>query len=208
MAGSDDDATAPQSPSPVPIEDGATSAAMTTPGTGIVPAGGGETGATGDTDDKKTSKWPDPFFWPVMLGFVPALIAALEVDKSTPSYALGSEWLYRFEVGLAVFVVCYVVSLIVCLAWQGRSFGRFELPGGGGAEPANPAVKIDEATEEVDDFQAETRLRFQVADRSFASLDSRLESLENDQARQRALQEAEERYEALQRRIEAVERER
>jgi hypothetical protein len=159
-----------------------------------------------NTGDGETSKWPDPFFWPVLMGFVPAAFAVADADERTPSYALDSGWLYDLEVGLGVFVVCYILALIICLAWQGRSFGRFELPGGGGAAPADPAAKIDQATEEVDDFQAETRRRFKMADESFGSLESRLQALEDDQFRLRALRAAEERYADLQARIEAIER--
>ncbi len=162
----------------------------------------------GDDEDEDKKSGPDPFFWPVVVGLILAVIAAFEADASTPSFALGSLWLYRFEVGLAVFIVCYVLALTVCLAWQGRSFGRFELPGGGGADPADPSQKLDKASEEVDDFQTETRARFEIADSNFADIESRLDALEADQRRLLALREAEDRIKALQERVDAVERER
>lgn len=182
-------------------DDGKPKPAISDDGTRKPSAGSGK----GGDDEQPTG--PDPLFWPVIVGFVPAGIAAIEADARAPSYALGSLWLYRLEVGLAVFVVCYILALIVRLAWQGRSFGRFELPGGGGAQPADPAQKLDKATEEVDEFQTATRERFKMADSSFADIESRLEALETDQRRLHALQDAEGRMEVLQARIEAVEQE-
>lgn len=171
MTASDNAAPEPQSQDAPPVS------------ASTAPARGRASGSSGNRN--RGSKGPDPFFWPVIVGFIPAILAAVDAKERTPSYALGSGIVYDLEVGLAVFAICYVVALIVCLAWQGRSFGRFELPGGAGAEPADPAEKIDAATNEVDDFQAEARQRFQRIDQSVASLDARLEGLETDQAVER-----------------------
>ena len=156
----------------------------------------------GDRDDRPAR--PHTFFWLVLSGMVPAVATAIAADKRTPGYALGSEWVYYLEIGFAVFLGCYLLALAIVLSYQGRSIGRLELPGGGGMQPPDPA-QLQVAANAFEEFQEETRLRLKDDTASIASLEERVQTLQDDAHRLRATQEAEERYRELQGRLDALE---
>lgn len=163
------------------------------------------TGDGADGGDVETeSTRPHSFFWLVLLGTVPAVAAAVAADTNAPSYALGSEWLYHLEVGLAVFAACYLCGLAIVLSYQGRSIGRLDLPGGGGVAPGDPA-HLQVAADDLHDFQEETRLRLKEDTASLASLEERVQALQADAARLRAAQEVEARFSELRSRLDALE---
>jgi hypothetical protein len=119
----------------------------------------------------------DRFFWLVALGLVPAIYAALRADAERPGWALRSEAVHRFEIGLAVFFGVYLLALALSLAYQGRSIGRLGLPGGAEMDPKDPA--LSKAAEGMEEFEAETRRSFDEHDESLDDLDRRLVALED-----------------------------
>jgi hypothetical protein len=91
------------------------------------------------------------FFLVLFLMLIPAALAAVSTKAHEPGYALDSVWIYRFEVGLAFFLFEYVLLLALWLAYQGRSIGKIELPGGGGIDMKNPAKQTADGFKEFRD---------------------------------------------------------
>ena len=118
------------------------------------------------------------FFWLLLVAVVPAIAAGALTDEHDAAWALHSEWVYRAEVALAVFLAAYVLALALCLAYQGRSIGRLGVPGGPELEGKDPSG-LDKAAEGAEAFQAETRKNFDDHSAAIAALDERLAALED-----------------------------
>src|SRR4051794_27318882 len=83
---------------------------------------------------------PSVFFLVLLPAFaVGVVVAALAGDRH-PVYALGSNVVWRCEVGAVVFGILYVVTLILSLAWQGRAPKRI---GGGPASVDTTPQDVD-----------------------------------------------------------------
>lgn len=117
---------------------------------------------------RKWSGTAHPFFWSVVVLFVPAALAALALDSSGPAYALGSVWVHRLQVGLAVFAGLYIFLLVIWLAYQGRTVQRAELPGGAGVEFPDP--DLTSAADEFDAYRTITDARITALEESIQVL--------------------------------------
>src|ERR671924_421159 len=90
---------------------------------------------------------PHPLAWFVAGIVAIGVVAALVIDAKEPSWALGSVWVYRAEVGAAIVGLLYLPLVALALAWRGETFRKVQAPGGAGVE--TPAREIGSA---VDDF--------------------------------------------------------
>jgi len=129
-------------------------------------------------DDVRVSKWireAHPIFWPTVACGLIGLFAALSAADRRPGYALNDAFVYRIEVGLAVFVTLYAVTLALWLSYQGRSV-RLEVPGGPAIDAADPG--LDSAAEGFDEFRREVGIRLDAHDDNFDLLVERLSTLE------------------------------
>jgi hypothetical protein len=106
-----------------------------------------------------------PFYWLLWALLVPAVLAAVTAPEKHPGYAPESSWLYRLEVGGALYIGLMVIALILWLGYSGRSVGKIQLPGGGGMDFRNPDPDLDDAAEGLAGYKQKT--------------DQRLEKLEN-----------------------------
>jgi hypothetical protein len=98
-----------------------------------------------------------PFFWGVLAMLAPAALAAAVAGSAAPGYALGSQWVRRLQIGLAVFAGLYVIVLVLWLSYQGRSIQRAELPGGAGVNLPDP--DLNAAAMDFEDYKAKTTAR-------------------------------------------------
>jgi hypothetical protein len=121
-----------------------------------------------------------PFLWGVVAGALPAVAAAATAHGRAPGYALNSRWLYRLEVGLAFLLGLYALVLILWLAYQGRSLGTIQLPGGPAVELPDP--DLDAATGFAD-FERSTRQRLDTTDESIRLLAEQVAQLRERQQR-------------------------
>jgi hypothetical protein len=104
----------------------------------------------------------------VVVLFVPAALAAAALDSNAPSYALGSEWVHRLQVALAVFAGLYLFLLVFWLAYQGRTVQRADLPGGAGVEFSDP--DLSSAADEFETYRRTTDARITVLEESIEVL--------------------------------------
>jgi hypothetical protein len=112
-------------------------------------------------------------FGAVVLGIVAAAFA----DDREPVWALHSEWVYRAEVGAAVFALLYVALVALLLAGRGEAFRKVQAPGGAGIE--TPAKEIDTAANEFEEFRSENDAHLGRLERAIDELNQRVERLEN-----------------------------
>jgi hypothetical protein len=68
-------------------------------------------------------------------------------DGKVPNWALNDVTLYRVEVGVVIFLLCYAVILCLTLAVMGRGFTKFTGAGGWGVEA--PEALFDAAAKSV-----------------------------------------------------------
>jgi hypothetical protein len=137
----------------------------------------------------RTREWAkkaDPFFWLVLVGLVPAALAAWAVDPYEPSWALRSVAVYRIEVGLVVFLASYLIALALGNGYKGRSLGKLGLPGGGEVEPKDPALQ--EASEGAAEFEKETRGGLADLADAIATMNGRVSALEDRRLGERLAQ--------------------
>jgi hypothetical protein len=118
-----------------------------------------------------------PFFWLVLISLAPAALVAATIEPRDPTWALRSEVVYRLEVGMAVFLVGYLVALALANGYKGNSIGRLGLPGGTGIDPKNPG--LDEASEGAAEFQEDARQNFKDLADAIATMNGRVSALED-----------------------------
>jgi hypothetical protein len=87
---------------------------------------------------------------------VPAVLAGWAVDGDAPGVALQSEWVWRAEVGLGVFLLGYVLVILLWLAYFGKTVPRVELPSGIGVDVPGGG-DLAQAAEETGSITAEMR---------------------------------------------------
>lgn len=127
-----------------------------------------------------------PFFWLVLISLAPAAFVAATVEPRDPTWALRSETVYRLEVGMAVFLVGYLIALAIANGYKGNSLGRLGLPGGTGVEPKDPG--LDEASEGAAEFQEDARRNFGDLTDAVATMNGRVSSLEDRKLGERLVQ--------------------
>jgi len=108
-----------------------------------------------------------PVFVVLLLLLAPAVVAAVSAKANTPGYALNSLWVYRVQVGLGFFLVEYVLLIAFWLAYQGRSVGKIELPGGAAVDLNDPA---QEAADGFEEFRQTTEAQLANDGRSITEL--------------------------------------
>ena len=113
-----------------------------------------------------------PFFWLLGLLFVPAVVAAFATPGRAPGYALDSAWLYRLEVGGAFYLGSLLVALTLWLAYSGRTFGDFQLPGGAGMSVPPPDPDLDDAAEGLAGYKQKTDERLRKLEENIELLTS------------------------------------
>jgi hypothetical protein len=121
--------------------------------------------------------WTQPLVWLVAAIFAAgAVVGVLVADSRRPSYALGSELVYRLEIGAVVIAASLFVLTTLRLASYGRTFTAF----GAGpvrTEADDPATEMDAAVLDVTVIGGEVRaLSDAVADLAVrvAALEQRL----------------------------------
>lgn len=87
-----------------------------------------------DGDRRSRTTRPHPLFWLSLGLLVPASLAAGAADGVAPSVALRSEWVWRLEIGIVVFLLGYVLGILLWLAYFGRTVPHVELPSGTGLD--------------------------------------------------------------------------
>lgn len=135
---------------------------------------------------REWAKEADPFFWLVLVGLVPAALAAWAVDPHDPSWALRSVAVYRIEVGLAVYLASYLIALALANGYKGRAIGKLGFPGGGEVEPKDPALQ--EASEGAAEFEKETRGGLADLADAIATMNGRVSALEDRRLGERLTQ--------------------
>lgn len=114
-----------------------------------------------------------PFFWALLvLAVLSGIGAALAPSAKVPSYALRSVWLYRLEVGGAIFLGLYMVALLIGLAWDGKGIRQVQLPGGVG-------ITVDQNLEGAADGLATYKTK---TDERIAKLESSIDLLTQTEA--------------------------
>src|SRR6266540_283172 len=83
----------------------------------------------------------------------PAHWRAATTEGRAPTWALGSSWVYRAEVGSCVIGLLYLTLVALLLAWRGETFRRIQGPAGAGVE--TPARIISSAAEWFVQYEAE-----------------------------------------------------
>lgn len=127
-----------------------------------------------------------PFFWLVLISLAPAALVAATIEPRDPTWALRSETVYRLEVGMAVFLVGYLVALTIANGYKGNSIGRLGLPIGTGVEPKDPG--LDEASEGAAEFQEGARRNFKDLTDAVATMNGRVSSIEDRKLGERLVQ--------------------
>jgi hypothetical protein len=120
---------------------------------------------------------PHPFFYLSAGIAVLGLVAALLAASHAPSFALKSVLVYRLEIGAAVIVAGYGLSVMLWLAWHGRTLRRVELPGIGALEA--PVADLDAAARDVAALAQSAADRLDGHDADIAELDARLADVEH-----------------------------
>jgi hypothetical protein len=116
-----------------------------------------------------------PFFWLLVAGLVPAVLAAAAVESRNPAYALNSDFVYRAEVGTATYVLFYALALLLWLGYQGRSV-NIQVPGGAGVSTPDPG--LNDAADAFEEFQKSTQARLDAHDDALEDLDRRVRIVE------------------------------
>lgn len=87
---------------------------------------------------------PSRFFFVVLPALVLAVVVAALAGDARPAFALKSNVVWRFEIGLVIFAIGYVIGLVLYLAWQGRAPQQI---GGGPATLQTTPQSVDGGTE-------------------------------------------------------------
>jgi hypothetical protein len=111
----------------------------------------------------------------LVASLVPAVASAAAVHSLRPGYALNSEFVYRAEVGLAIYVCFYALVLLLWLGYQGRSV-NIQLPGGGGVSSPDPG--LNDAADAFEEFQKSAAARLDAHDDALEDLDRRVTVVE------------------------------
>src|SRR4051794_10600344 len=86
----------------------------------------------------RIKRWrPHAFFGLYVAVCAIGVAAGLTAPADDAAWALGSTFVHRCEVGLAVGGLAYLIGAAGWLAWHGHYFPQLNLPGGfgGGGEP-------------------------------------------------------------------------
>lgn len=124
---------------------------------------------------KKVSGGANPFFGVVCVATIALVAGVVLAPNSAPGYALNAKGVYRLEIGLACFLVVYLVGLALQLAHQGRSLGKLQV-GGVSAGPL-PDPNLTAARDGFDEFERVVKERLDKHDDSLEDIDGRLNEL-------------------------------
>lgn len=118
------------------------------------------------------------FYWCLLSGGL-AIVTAIDLDTSSPpAVALDSPWLYRFEVGGAVFVILYALGLLLGFAFFGKALPQLDFPAGGGMQlPAEG--DLNRAAKEIDQMVEGEEDRYESLSEAVRRLDDRVTKLED-----------------------------
>lgn len=132
-----------------------------------------------DTQAGQARSVPHRFFYWCLLSGGLAIVAAIDLDTSSPpAVALDSPWLYRFEVGGAVFVILYALGLLVGFAFFGKALPQVDFPAGGGMQlPAEG--DLNRAAKEIDQMVEGEEDRYESLSEALRRLDDRVGKLED-----------------------------
>jgi hypothetical protein len=116
---------------------------------------------------------PSLLFPLTLVATVAAAAAGATADPNwAPGYALDSNVVYRFEVGLAVLAALYVVALAVWLAWYGKGF--FKLAVGPASAEAPGAEHIEGAASDLEALREDFEEFRREAKEALSTLNKRL----------------------------------
>ena len=114
----------------------------------------------------------------MLLGLLPAVVAASTVSGSArPGVALGSGFVHRLAVLFAVLAIAYAILMVFWLAYHGR---RASMPVPGVGADIQPADEIDQAADNLDEFQSSTQQRLRNHDEGLEQLRDRVTALEEE----------------------------
>jgi hypothetical protein len=129
---------------------------------------------------------PHAFFWLYLAILVVGIVAACLAPGSAPAWALGSGFIHRCEIGVAVGGLVYLVSIGAWLAWNGQYLGQLQLPGGLGGGGGDPqpidaaATQVEGAATEFDEYRKEADKRFKGIENALDNVVNRIKTLEAD----------------------------
>jgi hypothetical protein len=125
---------------------------------------------------------PHPFFAVYLVVVAAGVLGGFKTSATAPAWALGSVFVHRCEVGLAIGGALYLVSTVGWLAWQGR-YLNLKLPGGlGGAGKSeavdNAADSFDATAEGFNEYRKRADKRFKAIENALGNVVNRLDVLE------------------------------
>ena len=89
---------------------------------------------------RTSGRRPSKFFLVILPALVVAVLAAALAGDARPVFALRNNLVFRLEVGLAVFAILYVITLLLYLAWYGKAPQQL---GGGPATVQTTPQEVD-----------------------------------------------------------------
>jgi hypothetical protein len=127
---------------------------------------------------------PKPLFYALIVLVAGAAYPALAVPAPDrpPAVSLHSEFVFRLEVGAAVFLAAYALGAVLTLAYDGEFTRRLGLPGGTGIDTGRAQGGLEDAAGNFEQFQSTVEDRLDDHDTAIADLDSRLWALEDPPA--------------------------
>jgi hypothetical protein len=121
------------------------------------------------------------FFKLLCASLVLAGAAMVAADGRPPGPALGSDLLWRLELGLAVVLVVYVFVMLMWLAYRGQ-WAKIPVPGADGGVEAGATIdaQIETAATGLEEFKTQARARLDDHDVALQQLRDRLTALDGD----------------------------
>jgi hypothetical protein len=127
---------------------------------------------------------PHPYFLVYVIALVAGVFAALKTSPTAEAWSLGSPFVNRCEVGIAVGAVVYITLTGGWLAWKGRYLPNLSLPGSGGAGASQSvddgAEAVDGAATDFNEFRKDVDRRFKGIENALGNVINRLEVVEKD----------------------------
>lgn len=135
------------------------------------------------TTDPGEARRPHRFFFAFVVVALVGVVAASTAPASDASWALGSRFVNRCEVGLVVGGILYLVVTGAWLAWHGHYLGQLQLPGGlGGGGESQPidsaAAPVDATADDFNEYRKDVDRRFKGIENAVGNMLNRLNELE------------------------------